>query len=146
MMVTYYSITHTQKDKIFVLKYNQTFTVTGRLQRQTVLLSLPVCAETTVLKSCIFFRLTNTGCSTVLILHEEPAMFISSNRHLRTFPSVGVRTGWDAFSVQVERTLCFAAGATGEDSDMGTKPRHSEGGGWFVSLAPSLKVEAVDAS
>lgn len=73
-------------------------------------------------------------------------MFISCSRHLRTFPSVGVQRGWDEFSIQMERTLYFAEGGTGEDSDMRTKPKYFEGGDWFVSLAQSLNVEKVGSS
>lgn len=65
---------------------------------------------------------------------------------MRTFPSVGVKRRWEVFSIQMERTLYFAEGETGEDSDMGTKPKYFEGGDWFVSLAQSLKVEEVDSS
>lgn len=48
------------------------------------------------------------------------------------------------FSIQMERTFYCASGGRGEDSDTGTKPKYFEGGDWFVSLAPGLKVEEVD--
>lgn len=85
-------------------------------------------------KMRVFFGLTNTWCL-LGIAQGICCVFISCSRHLRTFPSVGVQRGWDVFSIQMERTLYFAEGETGEDSDMGTKPKYFEGGDWFVSLA-----------
>lgn len=112
--VTYFSITYTHTHKrnncdhlkAELHKHNQTLTVTSKTDR----LSLPILfvQKLKFKKLCILRINKHRTLRGAGVAWGTCCVFISCNRHLRTFPSVGVRTGWDAFSIQMERTLYFA--------------------------------------